>query len=57
MVALVIRAMNLAFRLRGQEVRAAIRPEREIERTAGNAGLQPSSFQNVGGPWRVSIFR
>ncbi|MGH8310530.1 MAG: class I SAM-dependent methyltransferase [Steroidobacteraceae bacterium] len=57
MVALVIRAMNVAFRLRGQEVRAAIRPEREIERIARDAGLQPSSFQNVGRPWRVAIFR
>jgi len=53
----VIRAMNVAFRLRGQEFRAAIGPEREFERIARDAGLQPSSFQNVGRPWRVAIFR
>jgi hypothetical protein len=49
--------MNVAFRLRGQEFRAAIRPS---ESSSGSRATQASSrrpSKNVGRPWRVAIFR
>jgi SAM-dependent methyltransferase len=57
MVRFVILLMNLVLRLRGAQVRAAIRPADEIERIARENGLVPHAFQNVGPAWQVVVYR
>ena len=56
-VRLVIAGINLAQRLRGKQVRAAIVPIDDLERTLRERGLHECFSETVGPAWRVMLFR
>jgi magnesium-protoporphyrin O-methyltransferase len=57
MVKVVISAINMRMRLKGQDVRAAIIPVEAIEQIARENGLRPHFVQNAGPAWRVAVYR
>jgi SAM-dependent methyltransferase len=57
MVRIVVFALNLILRVRGKQIRAAIRPADEIERIARENGLTPHFNRSVGPAWQVAVYR
>jgi 2-polyprenyl-3-methyl-5-hydroxy-6-metoxy-1,4-benzoquinol methylase len=57
MVKVVISAINMRMRLKGQDVRAAIVPAKAIEELAAENGLRPHLVQVVGPAWQVAVYR
>jgi magnesium-protoporphyrin O-methyltransferase len=57
MVKVVISALNMRMRLKGQDVRAAIVPAEAIEEIARESGLRPHVVQDVGPAWQVALYR
>jgi 2-polyprenyl-3-methyl-5-hydroxy-6-metoxy-1,4-benzoquinol methylase len=56
-VRLVISAINLVLRLRGQRVRAATVPTDELEQILRQGGLSRSFAATVGPAWQVVLYR
>jgi magnesium-protoporphyrin O-methyltransferase len=56
-VRLVISGMNLAFRLRRQTVRAAVRSPDAVDRILRANGLAPHASKTVGPAWQVALWR
>lgn len=56
-VKVVISAINMRMRLKGQDVRAAVVPAEAIEEIAGENGLRPHLVQDVGPAWQVAVYR
>jgi hypothetical protein len=56
-VGLVIWAMNLMLRLRGQPLRAATRPIEAIDRLVSEQGLRRFIARDAGPVWQVLIYR
>jgi 2-polyprenyl-3-methyl-5-hydroxy-6-metoxy-1,4-benzoquinol methylase len=57
MVKIVVSAINMRMRLKGQDVRAAIIPVEAIEKIARENGLRPHFAQNAGPAWQVAVYR
>jgi magnesium-protoporphyrin O-methyltransferase len=57
MVKVVISAINMRLRLKGQEVRAAIIPVEAIDKIARDNGLRRHFVQNAGPAWQVAVYR
>ena len=57
LVRLVIVGINLAQRLRGRQIRAAIVPIDALERTLRERGLHRCVSMSVGPAWRVLLYR
>jgi hypothetical protein len=56
-VKVVLFAINMRMRLKGQDVRAVAVPAEAIEEIAGENGLRPHLVQDVGPAWQVAVYR
>lgn len=56
MVKVVISAINMRMRLKGQDVRAAVIPAEAIEEIARENGLHPHFVQDAGPAWQVAMY-